>query len=87
MDALSCICVKPGPKKEENTSSLPPSVRVRVFSFLRVPVVLGIHHTTVAYSLSYLVLYHFLILQNSQSCYEDLMSNHVFWGGGGPVCL
>lgn len=51
---------KTRPRKEENTSSLPPSVRVRVFfSFLRVRVVLGIHQTTVAFSLGNAVLYRF----------------------------
>lgn len=41
-------CVKPGPQKEENISSLPPSVRVRVcFLFLRTLVVLGIHYAPV----------------------------------------
>lgn len=58
MDAPSCICVKPG-EYQENTSILPPLWEPGFLSFLRLRVVLGIHHTTVAYSLGNVVLYHF----------------------------
>lgn len=44
---------------------------------------LGIHHTTVAYSLSNVALYQ--ILQNSHSRNEDLLSNHILWAAAGCV--
>lgn len=43
------------------------------FSFLRVRVVLGIHHTAVAYSLSNVVLYHF-----QSQIFFRILSSHVW---------
>lgn len=76
MDAPSCVCVKPGPQKEENTSSLPPSVRVRVCFFVpqgassvRYP-----SHNSCIFSQysSSVPLWRPKTLQNSQSRFDDV---------------
>lgn len=86
-DAPSCIYVKPGPRRGEH-QQLTTFCESQVCSFLSVRVVLGIHHITVACSLSF-VLYHFWSQRFSRilSHVMKIWCQTVFGGGGCLGCV